>query len=777
MSEHNHSSNYERIFKNLTFLESRNPDLKRLIAFFDVWLNSFVHSEDLLDNELSRARNGHSAETGAVSSDFSSEPNQGSALFTTVSAAEHGGAGGHSFGSSGKTWDGDSSQPYSLSQNVSAGEHLSFFSQNASEPDMVQASGELLTSDIHLEELNSHASQAVSSTTNFWKAEDIDQLEKRLCLKIEASRWALERDRLLKMSVDFQTEIEPRDHALLSRARELTNCYLWMNNPETAPVIATDTYEMLADAYSAAASCVIFMRELIALVDRSPKSEILSRILRDALYITATAQSALRRVTYDVSGREDQDQIRIHRWLTYLTKRYSIYVNRHMKKDSLAPKERIYVIPEYIERLRREVEKLGQRQKILTDGFRRIQYHAGRIQSQNGGDYDWLKIIETVDELVDAGIPANDERFGELLRAILPTLKEVPSYKEHPFFINVLMELDFWHENAEEKAIVEQELIAMPPQPSASSPELSAEEYSSVWDEMERSLLPGKFQNETGRRVALENQAEHSYARNVPASEGNLGMREDSGSQSEGRSQHEGAGTGEYGFSRTAPRWGRHVPNQSNEVFSNGISSMPSGSEKSSEKFRESAFMSYANARKPQGFGMGILGDSEEEAFPNTEFSPVKQEAGYSRFSVHRGVPSYASVVSEKAHSSHRESEVSAITFEEAIAQAKEILSGKTIILVDENAESPFRSLLSENLKCAVILAGREQTASENKLAQMVHPGNVGVVLLFEDADSITARNVESYCRRFDKPILRVSRGNDLLVITRQIAAAMTLWR
>ena len=339
------------------------------------------------------------------------------------------------------------------------------------------------------------------------------------------------------------------------------------------------------------------------------------------------------------------------------------------------------------------------------------------------------------------------------------------------------MELDFWHENAEEKAIVEQELIAMPPQPSASSPELSAEEYSSVWDEMERSLLPGKFQNETGRRVALENQAEHSYARNVPASEGNLGMRDDSGSQSDGRTQHEGAGAGEYGFSRTAPRWGRHVPNQSNEVFSNGISSMPSGSEKSSEKFRESAFMSYANARKPQGFGMGILGDSEEEAFPNTEFSPVKQDAGYSRFSVHRGVPSYASVVSEKAHSSHRESEVSAITFEEAIAQAKEILSGKTIILVDENAESPFRSLLSENLKCAVILAGREQTASENKLAQLVHPGNVGVVLLFEDADSITARNVESYCRRFDKPILRVSRGNDLLVITRQIAAAMTLWR
>ncbi|MCR5163307.1 MAG: hypothetical protein K6C40_04735, partial [Thermoguttaceae bacterium] len=33
---------YERIIKNLRALESRNPDLGRLLSVFDVWLENFV---------------------------------------------------------------------------------------------------------------------------------------------------------------------------------------------------------------------------------------------------------------------------------------------------------------------------------------------------------------------------------------------------------------------------------------------------------------------------------------------------------------------------------------------------------------------------------------------------------------------------------------------------------------------------------------------------------------------------------------------------------------
>ncbi len=778
MSELNRSSCYERIFKNLTLLENRNPDLRRLVSFFDAWLNSFVQTSVSTANGNFFGQNEFGLGKEPVSGAFPFETDSQTPSANSISGSDQLDSSAVSqLDDSRKTADGYPN-PSDGAPTTPYGIRFTVSRQSVMDSGLPSAAGEPIASDIDSAEMNAQPSQTAPNAVNLWKTEDIDQLEKRLCLKIEASRWALERDRLLKMSADFQTEIEPRDHALLSRARELTNCYLWMNNPETAPVIATDTYEMLADAYSAAAACVTFMRELISLVDRSPKSEILSRILRDALYITATAQSALRRVTYDVSGREDQDQIRIHRWLTYLTKRYSIYVNRHMKKDSLAPKERIYVIPEYIERLRREVEKLGQRQKILTDGFRRVQYHAGRIQTQNGGDYDWLKIIETVDELVDAGIPANDKRFDEILRPILHTLKEVPSYKEHPFFINVLMELDFWHENAEEKALVEQELIATPPQPSVSSPDLSAEEYSSVWDEMERSLLPGKCLDENGRIASWENQPhpDFAYGRNV-SSAYPAGMQNDPRAYSASQARHDGAGGNERIAPRPSAAWGRGLSNAENDVFGNGISAMTSAPEINSERSRENSFMNYANARKSQGFGMGILAESEENcAFQNTDSASVKSDTGYSRFTGHRGVPSYASVVSRKAHSAHREPET-AVPAEVVIAQAKEILAGKTIILVEGNAESPLRAQISEKLGCAVVSADNEQTASENKLAQLIHPGNVGVIVFMDVTDPIAVRNVESYCRRFDKPFLRVSRDSDLASLARQIVAAMTLWR
>lgn len=808
MSELNHSSSYERIFKNLTLLENRNPDLKRLVAFFDMWLNAFVHSSVSPEDGNSFCRNGFYPEKGSVSAPFpfdsdrcsaSNNPavNNPAANGLTSNDLKANGATSNKPVANGvtgfETEQTDSDVPsqqsdaseksgdaYSRAAETSA---MSAYGrmrfvvprQNAPDSGFSSSAGDSIASGMN----SAESAQVAPIVVNLWKAEDIDQLEKRLCLKIEASRWALERDRLLKMSADFQTEIEPRDHALLSRARELTNCYLWMNNPETAPVIATDTYEMLADAYSAAAACVTFMRELIALVDRSPKSEILSRILRDALYITATAQSALRRVTYDVSGREDQDQIRIHRWLTYLTKRYSIYVNRHMKKDSLAPKERIYVIPEYIERLRREVEKQGQHQKILTDGFRRIQYHAGRIQTQNGGDYDWLKIIETVDELVDTGIPANDKRFDEILRPILHTLKEVPPYDKRPFFINVLMQLDFWHENAEEKAMVEKELIAKPPQPSVSSSELAAEEYSSVWDEMERSLPPGKCLDEKARMNPWENQRpDYAYGRSIPG--GYSGMQTDSRPDSRVYSapqfRHEEPGANERNIPR-ASNWGRYVPSSASEVFGNGISSASSAPDAYAEKSTESTFMNYANARKSQGFGMGILADADEgEAVQKADSAAMKNESGYSRFTGRRGVPSYASVVSEKAHSSHHESDNPAVT-EADVAQTKEILADKTIILVEGNVESPLKSQIAEKLGCAVVSANQEQTASENKLAQLVHPGNVGVVLFMEAADPLARKNVESYCRRFDKPFLTISRDSDLASLVRKIKAAMSLWR
>lgn len=749
---------YDRIIKNLRALESRNPDLERLLSVFDVWLENFVTAGNVtavsqeagkLDEAANRNvsvsssvvkkdQGANAPETAApvkkdsgirIMPQFPTGPEAQSAVSSAASKTME---------SSGTSSQGAGTGFVRPAVGSALGKEAGNAAEGATD---LQSAGASLND----------AGKVDAAATGLWRSEDIDQLEKRLLLKIEASRWALERDRLLKNSVNFQTEIEPKDHNLLARARELTNCYLWMNNPETAPVIATETYEMLADAYSAAASCVGFMRQLIELVDRSPKSEILNRILRDALYITATAQSALRRVTYDVSGREDQDQIRIHRWLTFLTKRYGIYVNRHMKKDSLAPKDRIYVIPDYIARLRKEVEKLGQRQKILTEGFRRIQYHASRMTSQSGNDYDWNKIIETVDELVDAGIPANDERFKTALKDILPSLKTVPSYKEHPFFINVLMELDYWHENEVQKARVARELSMMPPQPKVAS-EPSADEYTSVWDEMERMVVPpGK-----GPQVS-----EESAETSALGSEQNF--TDPARASSSGFTGAPGTASGAFGTSGFSP------------------------------ENRESAFAGYSGVRKmTQGFGQGILGNSDEKepkvgevhgtgavgAAPSDQPLRYVGNSTYSRLaSGHQGIPSYASVVSEKAHAHHDAATPATVDSEEIIRQAQNAIQGKTLIFVDGKDDSGLKEVLQEKLGGTIAFAGEEQIASEMKIAQLVHPGNVAVVLMVDGSVPTANRNVENYCRHFDKPLLRVNRELDINSVARQIVAAMTLWR
>ncbi len=805
MSEYkNQSSSIDRIAANLNILCARNPDLNRLLVSADVWLDGFVQQiiQAVATGSVSRD------EFAATAGDFlkfkkSKGPDLTNASLSGVSSSS-GAASSSNFAaraeaaqntilnvSQNATLNTVQNTVQSAAQNAapnalqSVSPNTSQFalqnavqnapqniSPNTSQNVSYRPVAESLTSDISPNEVETTTqASAVGSLGNgiSFKPEDIDQLEKRLLLKIEASRWALERDRLLKTTADFQKDIEPHDHALLARARELTNCYLWMNNPETAPVIATDTYELLADAYAAAAMCVGFLRMLVDLVDRTPKSDILCRVLRDALYITATAQSALRRVTYEVSGREDQDQIRIHRWLTLLTKRYSIYVNRHMKKDSLAPVERIYVIPEYIERLKLEVAKLGQKQKILMEGFRRIQYHASRILSNPESTNDWQRVIETVDELVDAGTSANDPRFSETLPPILSLLKEVPSYKEHPFFINVLMELEFWHKNTPERELIERELNEMPPKPSISPDSDVVSEYSSIWDEMERGDASSESAKTSTLRAPLP-----SAAVNVRSA------KEDAVYTTEG--------------TVLDPQGADYAQIIPTGTPSGGISWKGSMLKKDASGFG-AGILFHSNSSNNNDSDSRTNDDSRRVSSPaansgkeHTFFSPIDSRGG---------IPSYASVVSQ-AHANSRHFSISDITIENTVGvaeetpegtstqsaegdekmmlQAQNAVKGKTVVLIDDESSSDIKNQLAAALKTNVVAANEPQVSSMLRLTQVAHPENVVLVILVEGTIPATNRNLETYCRNFDKPLLRVRPDVKLISIVRQIVAALTLW-
>ncbi|MBP3693100.1 MAG: hypothetical protein J6J31_01520 [Thermoguttaceae bacterium] len=759
MSEkQNSDSPLQRIFENLAVLERRNPDLKRLLSAFDGWLAHFV--QDISETADGKTqpdpfhqiiRTAASTASGIgmfqtfsepdVSPNTSGQPTDtaaGPSGIPGFSAADLAAGGASAANTSPGTpslntaasgtqqtavsaFNMTGSSGISSTSGASVSRELRFQPSSSSSPQSVPAS---ITAAAESGDLV--PASAGHDFISQWKDEDIDQLEKRLLLKIEASRWALERDRLLKMSVDFQTQIEPRDHNLLMRARDLTNCYLWMNNPETAPVIASETYEMLADAYNAAAQCVGFMHSLITLVDSSPKSERLSSILRDALYTTATAQSALRRVTYEVSGREDQDQIRIHRWLTFLTKRYSIYVNKHMKKDSLAPKECIYKIPDCIVRLKDLVKNYTQRQKTQTESFSRIQYHAGRIQAQAGGDYDWKKIIETINDLADAGVSPDDLRFSDNLKHILCYLQDVPTYKEAPFFVAVLMEMDFWRKNAIQKAKIEQELTAQSIRPASDAPE---EEYQSVWkEEIEDVLLPNTF-----------------------------GIVREKGGYRRGES----AGHSEW----KSPMF----PKQAQQGFQETVSQ-------------------HSTRSHSREFGLGILNESETDA-ENDRYGISASHAGgtgssrsehhvSSRFTAHQDIPSYGDFSWERhqPYAPQYPAGNRMESLEEMIRQIQNRIQEKKIVFIADESGVQLLQVLQSRLGDIFVFSDEKQVSSETKLAQLVHPGDVGLVMLRNGAVSNLTRTIENYCRRFDKPLLRLE-NMELQSVIHQITAVLTLWK
>lgn len=499
---------------------------------------------------------------------------------------------------------------------------------------------------------------------------DVEQLEKRLLLKIDASRWALERDKLIKAKADFQSLIEPRDHALLAKAREMTNCYLWMNNPETAPIVATQNYELLSDAYAAAAQCVTFLRRVTALVDKMPEHEILVRILRDGLYTTATAQSVLRRITSEISGRDDQDQIRLHRWLTQLTKKYRIFVNRHMKKDSLASINRVYDIPDVIKRLTEQLEKVLQKQKTLSEGFRRIKFHSAKVQENPGAKYDWERIFDTVEELMTLGVRAADPRFAELLAGDLPVLALPPPVKDYPHLNHLLLELGYWKEDAG-AAQIRQELQAMHYFTNHAHPHLLDEYTNIVWESDQQEVFSD------------------------PSPGGSHGRKN------------------------------ANVVDYVSSTLRDAMSSAFSGLETEEDSGRA-------------GFGSGIFAEKPVKRAPLV--APADEMASMTR-------------------------------------TARDFIKNRAILVVDAADDADFRRILEETFGTTTVFVNANEIRSEESLSSGASPEQVGIVLLTKDALPPDNKSVEAYCRRYDKPLLRLEKGVGIEQVARQITAALSLFR
>ena len=162
--------------------------------------------------------------------------------------------------------------------------------------------------------------------------DDLSLMAKRCRIKAEGTLWALEREERLRNDADFHDEIRPTDHEIIQRARQVPNCFLWMNQPRDDIWTRAGDYDLIADCYDALA-------ESLTVLDASLDAGTADQFLQ-AVNLTAEAQSALRSAVARVEKFPDSDQQMAYHWLRNRANLDRFYIARYMKISDPADPDR-----------------------------------------------------------------------------------------------------------------------------------------------------------------------------------------------------------------------------------------------------------------------------------------------------------------------------------------------------------------------------------------------------------------------------------------------------
>ncbi len=263
---------------------------------------------------------------------------------------------------------------------------------------------------------------------------NLQLIEVRCRLKAEGARWAATRQRSIQDGSNYYMEIEPKDREIISKAKTLEDCFLWMNH-SSAPIPADlRLWEDVAGCFEAAAMATALLRQVIENGDEY------RGFLEKALDLTAEAQSALRMAVEMVDGRPDSDQNRMFNWLRQMATEQQIFIGRYMRLDDPADPTQWHDLQERIGQLDSEIEGIRQQDKQRTKLLKKGQYHARIIHDGKGTGNDWSKVIEAVDTLVGQGTPASNVDLRDML---IPIVDDLPDTNELPDgFQRVLREVD-----------------------------------------------------------------------------------------------------------------------------------------------------------------------------------------------------------------------------------------------------------------------------------------------------------------------------------------------
>jgi len=162
--------------------------------------------------------------------------------------------------------------------------------------------------------------------------DDLSLMAQRCRIKAEGTLWALEREERLRNDADFHEEIRPTDYEIIQRARQVPNCFLWMNQPRDDIWTRAGDYDLIADCFDALA-------QSLTVLDASLDTGTADQFLQ-AVNLAAEAQSALRSAVARVESYPDSDQQMAYHWLRNRANQDRFYIARYMKINDPADPDR-----------------------------------------------------------------------------------------------------------------------------------------------------------------------------------------------------------------------------------------------------------------------------------------------------------------------------------------------------------------------------------------------------------------------------------------------------
>lgn len=241
--------------------------------------------------------------------------------------------------------------------------------------------------------------------------DELPLIEERCRLKADACRWAEQRRRLAMATPDFRAEVEPKDRDLITHAKQIPDCFLWMSHPTAPNPADPNEWLTLAGCFDALANAVGLMQKLLE------ENEEGSDVFQQAVDLLAEAQSAVRVAVVRMDGPPtDHDQARVFGWLKNLASNRQIFIRRFMRLDDPAEPTRWGDLNKRVMELAGRWDegrrKVSSRKKMLG----RLRYKLSQVGTAGNNAKDmWVSISEDVDELVKSGMAPSSLELRELL--------------------------------------------------------------------------------------------------------------------------------------------------------------------------------------------------------------------------------------------------------------------------------------------------------------------------------------------------------------------------